>query len=135
LGALETADDPADYALELTRDFRALRLWLPFALHGVSRIREALREKLELATELAGALGGVDGIASVQRELSVVTFRANDDHATSELVARVNKSGHTFISAVELGGAVWARVCVLSVRSHRADVMRAIDQIATALRQ
>ena len=41
--------DFCEVSPELSRDWRGLRLWIPFKLHGLSAFREALREKRELA--------------------------------------------------------------------------------------
>ena len=46
----------AELTPELSRDMRGLRVWFPLMLHGVSRFREALDEKLDLAAELDGLL-------------------------------------------------------------------------------
>ena len=40
---------PTDYSPELTRHFRALRLWMSLKLHGIEPFRAALEEKLILA--------------------------------------------------------------------------------------
>ena len=46
----------SEYSLELSREFRGMRVWMPLRLHGVGAFREALDEKLDLARRLADAL-------------------------------------------------------------------------------
>src|SRR5690606_8746557 len=52
LPAVQDAAEHVDFAEltpELSRDWRGIRLWLPFKLHGIWAFREALREKRRLA--------------------------------------------------------------------------------------
>src|SRR3546814_11408658 len=46
LGDSEVGPSPADLSPELTRHFRALRLWLPLQIAGVSAFRAAQAAKL-----------------------------------------------------------------------------------------
>src|SRR5438034_534960 len=52
LPPMQEADDLVDFceiSPELSRDFRGLRVWLPFKMHGAAAFRRALDEKLDLA--------------------------------------------------------------------------------------
>ena len=49
LGESEVGPSPADLSPELTRHFRALRLWLPLQMAGIAAFRAAQSEKLALA--------------------------------------------------------------------------------------
>ena len=49
LGESEVGPSPADLSPELTRHFRALRLWLPLQMAGIAAFRAAQAEKLALA--------------------------------------------------------------------------------------
>ncbi|HZI95446.1 MAG TPA: aminotransferase class I/II-fold pyridoxal phosphate-dependent enzyme, partial [Patescibacteria group bacterium] len=54
--------DFCEISPELSRDFRGLRVWLPFKMHGASVFRRCLDEKLDLAQWAAEQLRGIDGI-------------------------------------------------------------------------
>ena len=79
---------PADLSPELTRHFRALRLWLPVQLAGVAAFRAAQSEKIQLARyfhqRLSRLLGWETGHPP---DLSVVAFRYRPARANGEVVA------------------------------------------------
>jgi glutamate/tyrosine decarboxylase-like PLP-dependent enzyme len=128
---------PADYSPELTRHFRALRLWTSFKLHGLDRYRAALEEKLILAQLAHRRLAAIDRIETGSTPaLSCVTFRAHGegDAATAELHSRILERGRVYLSSTRLWGRLYLRLCILSFRSHRADVEEAIAEIERAAR-
>ena len=57
----EVGPSPADLSPELTRHFRAMRLWLPLQIAGVSAFRAAQAEKLALARYFHARLSEIDG--------------------------------------------------------------------------
>ena len=61
LGESEVGPSPADLSPELTRHFRALRLWLPLQIAGVAAFRAAQSEKLALARYFHARLSEIDG--------------------------------------------------------------------------
>ena len=76
LGETEVGPSPADLSPELTRHFRALRLWLPLQIAGVAAFRAAQSEKLALARYFHARLSEIDGFdAGPPPDLSVVAFR------------------------------------------------------------
>jgi glutamate/tyrosine decarboxylase-like PLP-dependent enzyme len=127
---------PADYSPELTRHFRALRLWTSLKVHGLERYRAALEEKLILAQLAHRGLTALERIETLPApELSCVAFRVRGegDEATAALHTRVLERGRIHISSTRLWGRLYLRLCVLSFRSHRADVEEAIAEIERAL--
>jgi aromatic-L-amino-acid decarboxylase len=128
---------PADYSPELTRHFRALRLWMSLKLHGVERFRAALEEKLMLARHAYERLSDLTGLEMGPRpQLSIVSFRVRGegDGATERLLKRILGRGRVHLSSTRLGGRVFLRMCILCFRSHLADVEAAIGEIEAALR-
>lgn len=121
----------SDYAPELSRDFRGLRVWLPLKLHGLEAFREALDEKLDLARHLHEGIVDAPGIeVPWEPELSIVAFRsASGDDATRELLERINASGRVFVSSTVLGGRLTLRAAILSFRTHRDRIDEAIELI------
>jgi aromatic-L-amino-acid/L-tryptophan decarboxylase len=134
----------ADLGLELSRELRGLRLWLPLHLHGVAAFRRALDEKLDLAAEAYRALRGDLALALPWApDLSTVVFRlrprpgwtdAQTDQANAELLARINATRRVHLSSTRVDGRHTLRICVLSHRTHRSHVAEAVDVIRTAAR-
>jgi len=126
---------PTDYSPELTRHFRALRLWMSLKLHGLEPFRAALEEKLVLAQIAHERLAALPAIETLPApELSCVVFRARGegDAATERLQVRVLDRGRVHMSSTRLRGRLFLRMCVLCFRSHRSDVEEAIAEVAAA---
>jgi glutamate/tyrosine decarboxylase-like PLP-dependent enzyme len=127
---------PTDYSPELTRHFRALRLWMSLKLHGTGPFTAALEEKLILARLAHARLDAMPALETVPApELSCVAFRVrgDGDHATERLLAHVLDRGRVQMSSTRLRGRLYLRMCVLCFRSHLADVEEALTEIAGAV--
>jgi len=143
----ENAEDPElpDYHLlspELSRDFRGLRVWLPFKMHGVGPFRRNLEEKLALtrwATEQLRTIPGIEILAEPQ--LSIVAFRLGRpgmngpalDRLNRDLLARVNAKRRVYLTPTLLRGRFAIRICVLSFRTHRDRMELALEDLRAAV--
>jgi len=137
---------PADHGPELTRHFRALRVWLPLQLAGRDAFAAALTEKLELARYLHRRLGEADGFeVGPEPDLSIVTYRyapawvdradaVRLDTLNQALVDRVRLDGEVFVTATRLDGRLVLRAAVGSFRTHRRHVDRALAALVAAAR-
>lgn len=128
--------DFADFSVELSRDYRGLRVWLPLHLHGVAAFRRALAEKLELTTLVYERLKEIDRLdVPWEPQLSIVAFRPKDggNQAARALLDRINDSKRVYLSSTEIDGSVYLRVCILSHRTDRARIEEAVRIIESAL--
>ena len=127
--------DYADLGLELTREFRGLRLWLPLHLYGVAAFRAALDEKLDLAAAAHRALAADPRLELPWApELSVVTFRQRgSDGDNQELLERINATKRVFLSSTRIAGRYFIRLCVLNHRTHVEHVAAAVNIIQNAV--
>jgi len=145
-GAAGAPRSPADHGPELTRHFRALRVWLPLQLAGRDAFAAALTEKVELARYLHRRLGEADGFeVGPAPDLSIVTYRyapsgvdSGDavrlDALNQALVDRVRLDGEVFVTTTRLDGRLVLRAAVGSFRTHRRHVDRALDALVAAAR-
>ncbi|MGH8248969.1 MAG: pyridoxal phosphate-dependent decarboxylase family protein [Gammaproteobacteria bacterium] len=132
---------PADTGLELTRHFRAPRLWLPLKLIGVAPFRAALSEKILLtryAWEKMRAMEGMD--VSPYPDLSVFAFRYVPKHGDAdEFNRRLNeellRDGTVFLSSTVIDGRYMIRFAVLSFRTHVETIDLAIEIIERGIRR
>jgi aromatic-L-amino-acid decarboxylase len=125
----------SEYSIELSRDFRGLRVWLPLQLHGVAAFRDLLDEKLDLAAYLNDALRADPAIdVPWQPQLTVVPFRlrGGDDDDNRRFLERINASKRVFCSSTLLDGRVTIRACILNHRTHRDRIDEAIEIIGKA---
>jgi len=117
-----------EISLELSRDFRGLRVWLPFRVHGSGSFKNALCEKIALRKMFEVNLKQVDGIEVGASGLTVVCFRMKDDSKNRELLDYINESRDVFISDTRLRGIYHLRICVLSyaTREHHIEKLLAL---------
>ena len=140
LGESEVGPSPADLSPELTRHFRALRLWLPLQVAGVAAFRAAQTEKLALARYFHHRLSHMPGFdAGPPPDLSVVAFRylaagADPDPLNQRLLDNLQREGRIMLSGTRIDGAFHIRCAILSFRTHRAHVDEALDALARASR-
>ena len=122
-------------SIELSRRFRALKLWLSLRYHGLSAFRQSIRRDLDHAQLLARYIEAdsrLELLAPV--ELSAVCFRlrnASDDF-NQRVLKRMVKRGRVFLSNATIHGQFALRVCFVNHRTTEADV-RAIIEETTAV--
>jgi aromatic-L-amino-acid/L-tryptophan decarboxylase len=123
-----------EYSLELSRDHRGFRVWLPLVVHGVRTFREALDEKLDLARHLYAALHDLPGVETPwSPQLTVVPFRLRgDDDVNRAFLARINASKRVLVSSTTIDGRYFLRACIISHRTHRDRIDEAVEIIRTA---
>ncbi len=136
--------DFAEMSPELSRDHRGLRVWLPIKMHGIEPFRRNLDEKLDLtlwATDQLRAIPGMEIVA--EPELSLVAFRLlkpglSDEklnRMNQEILEAVNARKRVYLSGTLLDGVYLLRICVLSFRTHLADMQHAVDDIRAAVEE
>ncbi len=135
-GEADVGPSPGDLSPELTRHFRALRLWLPLQLAGVRAFRAAQSEKIALARYFHRRLSAMPGWeAGPPPDLSIVAFRyrpaeGDSDAFNQRLLQRLQEEGRVFLSGTRIDGADWLRCAILSFRTHLDHVDEAIDVLS-----
>jgi len=131
-GDAEVGPSPGDLSPELTRHFRALRLWLPLQLAGVRAFRSAQSEKIALARYFHERLSAMPNWeVGPPPDLSIVAFRyrpaqGDCDAFNRRLLQRLQEEGRVFLSGTRIGGADWLRCAILSFRTHLEHVDEAV---------
>jgi aromatic-L-amino-acid/L-tryptophan decarboxylase len=134
--------DFASLSPELSRDARGLRVWLPLKLHGSQAFTAALDEKLDLAAEAVRRLEEIPGIEIVAApELSLFAFRyrftgekgPSLDAKNRRLLSLTNQRRRVLISGTLVPSGYVLRVCVLSFRTHRAQIDHLVADLRGAL--
>ncbi|HVE02073.1 MAG TPA: aminotransferase class V-fold PLP-dependent enzyme [Sphingomicrobium sp.] len=135
LGESEVGPSPADLSPELTRHFRAMRLWLPLQIAGVAAFRAAQAEKLALARYFHARLSQIDGWdAGPSPDLSVVAFRyltksGDVDDFNERLLRHIQQEGRIMLSGTRIDGSFRLRCAILSFRTHIEHIDDAIDAL------
>ncbi len=122
--------------IQLTRQFRALKLWMSFKVFGLDAISEAIAAgfaNAELAERLLRAAGCWEVVTPAQ--MAIVTFRykpANGDQTladrvTQNLVGSLLEAGDAFASGTQLRGRPVMRICANNPRTTPADLEMTIQ--------
>ncbi len=131
----------AEYSPELSRSFRGLMVWLPLKLFGVPAFRENLAEKLQLTQELYQRMQEDPAFECLPApQLSVIAFRYRPRHGEVEkfnrrLLEKIIHGKKLFLSSTLLKGQFAIRICILSFRTHQAEVEEAFEVIKTAAKE
>lgn len=129
---------------ELSRDFRGLRVWLPFMMHGAGVFRDALDEKLDLAQYAADELRKLPGVEIIaEPTLSLLAFRcrflqlANDDEdaRNRRWMSLVNQKQRVLLTGTTTKGRFLIRMCILSFRTHRDRLDMALEDLRSSLEE
>ena len=135
--------DYNDYAPQLGRRFRALKLWMLIRWFGLEGLRRRIRHHVALARTFADRIDATPGwerLAPVP--LSTVCFRhvpaasAGDEDAlerhNAAVMETVNRSGGVFLSHTKLNGRFAIRLSVGNIRTEARHVERAWELLQAA---
>ncbi|TLY54526.1 MAG: aminotransferase class V-fold PLP-dependent enzyme [Gammaproteobacteria bacterium] len=147
--AKSLAEDPLesfaffDESLELSRRFRALKLWLSLRYHGLAAFRSAIRSDLRHAQNLAELIRGTPTLELLAPvELSAVCFRyrsgepgAAADRLNAAILKRVIERGRVYLSNATLRGRFALRACFVNHRTTDRDVGQIVPEVLDAARE
>jgi glutamate/tyrosine decarboxylase-like PLP-dependent enzyme len=134
-----------DYTVELSRSFRALKVWMSIKEHGIEKYGRLIQQNIDQTRYLAGL---VDAEPKLERlapaPLNILCFRyvvpGMDDAALNafneELLIRLQESGVAAPSNTRLNGRYAIRVANTNHRSRREDfdlLVQTVVQLGDAL--
>jgi aromatic-L-amino-acid decarboxylase len=128
---------------ELSRRFRALKIWLSLRYHGLDAFRAAIRSDLEHARQLADAVANTASLELLAPvELSAVCFRycgspaghsgLHLDEINSAILRHVIGSGRVYLSNASVHGRFALRACFVNHRTQPADVALIVPEVLAA---
>jgi glutamate/tyrosine decarboxylase-like PLP-dependent enzyme len=129
-GLLAGSRWPSDYGIELSRGFKALKVWMSIKEHGIDKYARLIYQNVRQARYLASL---VDGNPALERlapvPLNIVCFRFKDDELDDEALNRLNQEiliqlhekGIAAPSYTTLDGRYAIRTAITNHRSKRSD--------------
>ncbi len=120
----------ADRGVELTRGFKALKVWLSFKAHGVDAIARVIEQNVAQARAFAERVVKIPHVVlAAPVALNIVCFRFVTPASTSEqqdafnkeLLLRVQETGLAIISGSRIGGRYVMRLACSNHRSRWED--------------
>lgn len=121
-----------DESIELSRRFRALKLWMSLQYHGRAAFRDAIARDLQhaqLLAEVVQAHPELELLAPVP--LSAVCFRHR--HKDNEaILKRVIARGRVYLSNATIKGQSALRACFVNHRAREDDVRAIVSEVIAA---
>jgi glutamate/tyrosine decarboxylase-like PLP-dependent enzyme len=121
-----------DHSPELSRRFRALKIWFLLKVHGARAVQEAIDGNIGVAQHLATIIKASDDFELMApAPLSIVCFRykGGDDDFNKRLMVEVQRDGDSYLSNATINGRFALRACIVNFRTGIADVERLLDTI------
>jgi aromatic-L-amino-acid/L-tryptophan decarboxylase len=123
---------PSDFGPDLSRGFRALKVWVTLTVLGTDRLGAAMAETCRLARVLEARIANeptLELLAPVA--LDVVCFRVRecDDSTNRAIVVDVQESGLAAPSTTRIDGKVAIRAAIVNHRTTEADVHALVDAV------
>lgn len=124
-----------DYGVQLTRGFRALKLWMSIQIYGMRAFREAIERGFHLASYAEQQLRRMPGWTIVTAaQMAVVCFRYSASPARNEqLVKAMYDDGYAMLTSTVLRGETVLRLCTINPRTTEADLdstLTRLDRLA-----
>lgn len=129
----------AEYSVEQTRPYRALRLWMTLAHVGRSGIVASVERCVDLARGLGSLVERSDDLELLAPVgTSVVVFRPRATSALPEaelaahvraLVHGVQEAGRCFVTGAIVGGREGVRACFLNPATTDDDLQVVVDEV------
>ena len=128
----------ADRGLQLSRGFRALKVWMTIQTYGLAAFRACVQRNLELAEYAEALIRGHPALTLMApATLGIVCFRrewpgcdeAETERRGTALAADLERGGTALVSATRLAGRHAIRLCILNpttLSGARAEGHRAL---------
>lgn len=121
-----------DLGIQLTRSFRALKVWLSFKVFGLAAFREAIARGFHMARLAERRLREMPGWeVSSAAQMAVVCFRytRGDDAMHGRLVEAMLEDGFALCTSTTIRGRTVLRMCTINPRTTEQDVLSTLQRI------
>ena len=130
----------SDRGLQLSRSFRALKVWMSIKTLGLGAFREAIQRSIDLALAAEHYIAdSVELELLSPQNLGIVCYRYNpvghelDSAHIEDLNVEIQKqillSGYSMVSSTRLRGLYSLRLCVMNYRSTLNDVLGTLRRV------
>jgi glutamate/tyrosine decarboxylase-like PLP-dependent enzyme len=129
---------PCDLGPDLSRGFRALKVWMTLSVYGADRIGAIAQQTCDLAETLAARIDrepALERLAPVA--LNIVCFRfigvnGDLDQLNAEIVADLQEAGTAAPSTTMVNGVLAIRAAIVNHRTNYADIAILVDAVLEA---
>ena len=134
-----------EHYFQLSRNAKALKIWMSVKAYGMTRIREMIQKDIDLTHYLAEQIeSSPDFEIKSRSNLAVACFRYVGDIEEEQEIARINqelipvleRDGRVFITGTRLNGEFVLRACIINHRKQESDIdflLKVIRELAQNL--
>ncbi len=122
-----------DYGPQLSRSFKAFKVWCALQAFGVDAFVQAVDHQLDMAAYLGERIAAHPAFELMAPvNLSAVCFRLknSDDAANQRLLAALTAEGTALLGPVTLNGRAGLRACVTNYRTRKEDLDLVVERLA-----
>jgi len=126
------------YGIQLTRSFRALKLWMTLKVFGRTHVAEAVRRGFERAEQAERLFcERAEWAVVTPAQMGILTFRCVPEGATEaevdalngRLAPAISEEGTAFVTKTTLDDRPVLRFCPINPRTTEADLRDTIDRL------
>lgn len=137
--------DLMEYNLPLTKEFKALKVWMTLKAYGADRLRREIASDIEKAKYLTECIKENENLQLVAPvPLSIVCFRYNPGHMSeaalndynNRLVNKIEEDGRIFLTGTKINEKSALRTCFINHRTRKEDIdkiIAVVQDLATKL--
>lgn len=120
-----------EHTFQLSRNAKALKVWMSMKAYGIRRIRDMIQKDIDLAHYLADQVSEASDFELKSRsDLAVSCFRYIGDYKTeaevidinARLISALEKDGRVFITGTRLNDEFVLRACLINHRKQKDSV-------------
>ncbi len=139
--------DLMEYNLPLTKEFKALKVWMTFKTYGAQKLLQTIESDIQNTVYLTNQINKTDALEVVApAPLSIVCFRFNPGEKTDKklnqlndaIIKRIEEDGRVFLTGTKVKGNTALRVCFINHRTKKTDIdylLEVVLQIAGDIMQ
>ena len=123
--------DLMEYNLPLTKEFKALKVWMTVKAYGATRLRNEINSDISKATFLAELIESDEELELMAPvPLSIVCFRYNPggmdgvelNTLNDQIIQAIEEDGRIFLTGTKINGKTTLRVCFINPRTNKDDI-------------
>ena len=122
---------PCDFGPDLSRGFRALKVWFAFKAYGAAAMGDAIAATCHAARALGARIDAepeLERLAPVTLNIACFRYRGSDA-LNAEIVVRLQEAGLFAPSTTTLGGRLCIRAAIVNHRTTNEDALALADQV------
>jgi aromatic-L-amino-acid/L-tryptophan decarboxylase len=122
-----------DRGVQLTRGFRALKVWMTLKVYGLAAIRRGIEHGIRTAERAEELLRSAGWEITTPAQLGIVSFRRGDDAARHlRTVSEMQAEGVAAISSTVLHGVTVLRMCTINPATSESDLELTVSALERA---